>query len=123
MEVNTRRVRVRQAECAIAQQALEVRVGGQRLQRLVESVLQIRHRQVEALGVAGVQHEIQAQLLGARIIATRQRYGPETERAGMAGVELRCLQVVHQRVQGGQRPARERVKIGLRCRSQVKEVG
>ena len=39
----------------------------------------------------------------------------------MAGVELRCLQVTDKRVQGGEGPARERVKIGLRGWPQVKE--
>ena len=79
MEVSTRRVRGRQTECSIAQKVLEARIGGQRLQRFVEPVLQIRHRQVEALSVAGVQHQVQAQLLESRIIAARQRHRPKTE--------------------------------------------
>ena len=80
---------------------MEARVGGQRLQRLVESVLQISHRHIERIAVAGVQHQIQSQFLDVRKIATRQRQWSKVQ-ARAEAADMNLLNEVEQVAQGWQ---------------------
>ena len=101
MEVSTRRIRVRQVKCSIAKQVLEARIGGHRLQRLVKPVLQISHRYIERIAVAGVQHQIQSQFLDVRKIATRQRQWSKVQ-ARAEAADMNLLNEVEQVAQGWQ---------------------